>query len=1077
MRVIPEWTDPMITGRNRVLTHAPLGAWPDVESALQGSPGPHVRSLDGTWQFTLTGSPDQRPEGFPGGDLPASWLDMPVPSNWQLDERVADQPIYTNMPYPFEGAPPYVPRANPTGWYWRTFDLPEDWCGREIFLHFESCDSACKIWVNGAEVGYSEDSKLPHEFNLTDFVHAGGNELAVMVPRYCTGFWLECQDYWHLSGIQRNVWLYSKPPAHIRDYVARTTFDEAFQDAELFVSVYMNERPDLGDGYAVAVQLYEALGAAQASPVASAQAALSGKSPMYGDTDPERSAARFRIPVVAPRQWTAETPYLYILVMTLTDPAGKAIDVERCRIGFRQVDIRDGVLRLNGRRLVLRGVNDHEHHPERGRALTTGDMRAELVAMKQLNFNAVRTSHYPHHTAFCDLCDELGMYVVDEANLETHGIEAQITKDPLWMNAFMERAQRMALRDRNHPCVIVWSLGNESYHGPHHAAMAAWLRHLDPTRPVQYESGFPGPAITDIMAPMYPKLDWVEEILADPEETRPMIMCEYAYSKGNALGNVFKYWDLVDRLPRFQGGFIWDWRDKALVREVDGSPEWAYGNEFDGGIGPDGYDYGRKENPQMCLNGVVNPDLTPKPGAWEVKKAQAPVAFLGADQAMGPEHNGRTRPDVELNDACCYEVTVWNQYLALDLSHLEIVWQLTVDGGVWQEGVLPAPDVAPGDRGVLRIPAPKTPRPMATGTGECWLNLHARQKEATPWSEAGHVVAWEQLSAGTAGGPGRSGVTPAPQGVPKEPEPTALDANGSLMTIRAGASTFIFDCEGGALTRWQSGGREILTRPLEHCFMRARTDNDYIIGNQNSYFAEWHAAGLDRLVAVVIECTREPAAEAQTAIRCVTRHAAPGSAYAIRCTTIYTFDSAGCFQVRNEVDASDLPVTTLPRVGMRCGLAAGFESLSWYGCGPHESYPDRKQSTLVGVYRSAVDEQFFPFVDPCECGGHTDTRWMELADAQGCGVRIEGLPALHVSALHYGMEDLMRAGHVYELTRTEEVHLHLDGAHMGLGGDTGWTPNVHPEFLLPPGVYRWSFKAAPFGRRSDHETAGKDLCS
>lgn len=1037
----PEWMDPLVTGRNRVLTHAPLGAYPDAESARQRASSPYVRSLNGTWQFQLTSSPDHEPEEASG------WIDMPVPSNWQLDERIDDHPIYTNMYYPFDSlgesghVPPLLPDINPTGWYRTTFDVPTDWDGRAIFLLFESCDSACRVWVNGSDVGYSQDSKLPHEFDVTPFVKAGGNSLSVMVPRYCDGFWLECQDYWHLSGIQRDVTLYSKPRAHIRDFVVQTTLDDRFSDAELSVRVYMNKDTKLTEGYSVEFQLHDTDGSDVLDE--HPRVAVSTGTAVHAGGNPNRGAACFKVPIAAPRKWTAETPYLYTLVMVLRDGQDKAVDFESCRVGFRQCEIRDGILIVNGRRLLVRGVNDHEHHPDRGRALTVEDMRAELVAMKRLNFNAVRTSHYPHHPTFYDLCDELGMYVVDEANLETHGIGALLSRDPLWMNAYMERAQRMALRDRNHPCIIAWSLGNESYYGPHHAGMAAWLRQVDPTRPVQYESGFPPAAISDIMVPMYPKLDWVREVLSNSAESRPLIMCEYAYTKGNALGNFAKYWELVDELPRFQGGFIWDWRDKALVRTIEGEKQWAYGNEFDGGIGPDGHNYGERENPQMCINGVVNPDLTPKPGAWEVKKVQAPLAFRAeAGKAL---QSGK--------------VTVWNKYLALDLVHLEIAWELTADGVVRQQGVVPTPEIEAGERGVLEIPF-VLPEP---GEGvEYWLNLRARQRETTPWSDAGHVVAWEQFELTEPCSENRAQRARHEE----EDSPTTLRLvrdNGTIQ-IKGRTFAFVFDAELGAITGWRIDGRDLLTRPLEHSFMRARTDNDYIIGHKGSYCRAWQETGLDRLQTVVVECVVSEGQDGSVSVRCTTRHQADGHDESILVTTTYRVSPNGRLDVQNDIDASAVPVPTLPRIGMRMGIAQDFSKLTWYGRGPHESYIDRKSSALVGVYESSVDDQFFPFVDPCECGGHEDTRWVHLQDGEGEGLQVSGCPLFHFSALHYTIEDLLRASHVYELDRTDDIQLSIDGFHMGLGGDTGWTPNVHPEYLLPPAVYQYAFAIEPTRR-------------
>ncbi len=1029
-----DWFDPLVTGRNRILTHAPLNAYPDAEAARRRVVSPFAQSLNGTWKFALSDSPEHMPPGFADAEFDDSdWLDMAVPSNWQLDERVDDQPIYTNMPYPFQGTPPDVPKTNPTGWYRTAFEVPADWAGRDVFLDFESCDSACKVWINGQEVGYSQDSKLPHEFEITSFLIPGVNRLSVMVVRYCDGFWLECQDYWHLSGIQRDVRLYCKPKARIRDYVAQTKFDSQYRNANLLVKAYMNKVDDLAAGYAVELQLYDP----QEEPVFAEPLAAPVRleTPMYQGGDGEFSSAGFNVLVEAPPKWTAETPYLYTLVMTLKDPAGEAVDFESCRVGFRQVEIKDGMLHLNGKRMLVRGVNDHEHHPVKGRSLEVADMREEIIAMKRLNFNAVRTSHYPHHSVFYDLCDELGMYVVDEANLETHGMQAMISKDPLWMNAFMERAQRMALRDRNHACIVCWSLGNESGHGPHHAAMAAWLRHFDPTRPVQYESGFPGLEISDIMVPMYPRLEWVGEILSDRNETRPLIMCEYAYSKGNALGNFHKYWQLIDRLPRFQGGFIWDWRDKALVKMVDGRPQWVYGNEFDDGIGPDGYPYGLKENPQMCLNGVVNPDLTPKPGAWEVKKVQAPVAF-------------DLIPDKNL-------IRVRNLYLALDLSHLEIAWEVTADGESVQRGVVAPPQVEPGERGDLPLPFDRNSS-MPPGR-EVRLNLVARQNCATPWSEAGHVVAWEQFDL-----PSKPEfAAPIIATAMKRPGAVRLARNAERVRIVGDKANLVFDSRQGVFTSWQIGDCQVLSRPLEPSFMRARTDNDYIIGNPGSYCEEWLKFGLDRLQSRPVEWAAAEFPEAgAVVVNCQTRHVAPGQDCGIACSTAYTIGGDGRMSVEVVVDASSLPIQTLPRIGMKLGLAGAFENLAWYGRGPHESYPDRKQSAMVGIYRATVDEQFFPFVDPCECGGHQDTRWLSLTSEGGAEFYAGGRPLLHFSALRYTIEDLLQAGHVYELTQTEDVQLNLDGFHLGLGGDTGWTANVHSEYLLPPGIYRYGLDLA-----------------
>jgi beta-galactosidase len=956
------------------------------------------------------------------------WHSIQVPGNWQLDPKIGDQPIYTNMPYPFEKMPPEPPTVNPTGWYRTSFNVPEDWSGRSIFLLFESCDSACHVWVNGREVGYSKDSKLPHEFDITSFTTCGTNTLAVMVPRYCDGFYLEDQDYWHLSGIQRDVILYAKPRVHIRDFTVQTTFNFFFTEAELLVRGFVNTTDKLEEGYSLEITLYEAEGDAVFIPL---KIPVAMASPMYGDTSQEYGSSLFRINVTQPKKWTAETPYLYTFVIVLLDPKGRVTDVESTKVGFRQVEIRDRQLLLNGRRLIIRGVNRHEHHPEKGRAMSAEDMRREIVAMKQLNFNAVRTSHYPNHPVWYDLCDELGMYVVDEANLETHGVDALLTKDPIWMNAFMERGQRMVLRDKNHPSVIVWSLGNESYYGPHHAAMHAWIKFYDPTRPVQYESGFPGKEVSDIICPMYPQLAWVEEILMDRNENRPVIMCEYAYSKGNANGNLHKYWEAVDRYGSFQGGFVWDWADKALIRTINGKKEWAYGNEFDGGIGPDGFDYGSLENPQMCLNGIVGPDLVPWPGAFELMRLQAPMCFSTESAKM----------------LLLGQVTVHNKHVALRLDHLEVLWELTQNGDILQSGTIPFPSIEPGEKGVLIVPIKDILNTKANA--EYWLNLVAIMKESTAWCQKGHRVSWDQFAVPYP--------TPGFEKIPDAIGELCVDESDEYFVCQCDSTTIRFNKVSGFLDSLVYRGRELLRSPLCHAFIRARTDNDYIIGKPGSYFSDWEKAGLDRLQPKMLECNGGKLSKSLATFLSVVQIRGTDQTAGFLCSTIYTIRADGMIEVEVKVTA-DRSLPCFARIGMDVSLHNALENLSWYGRGPHENYVDRKGSALVGIYESTVEKQFVPYIDPSECGGHEDTRWLTLTDDHGVGLRIEGSPVVHFSALHYKIDDLMAADHVYKLHRTDEVQLSIDGFHMGVGGDTGWTRNVHPEYLLNPSTYRFGFR-------------------
>jgi beta-galactosidase/beta-glucuronidase len=1030
-----DWENVQVLERNRELTHVPLGAYADAEAAKAGARGtsPFMLSLNGTWKFHLVDSPLQVPAGFAGDAFDVSgWDDLPVPSNWQLFDY-PDRPIYTNWHYTFPPNPPFVPAHNPTGCYRRTFTIPAGWEGREVFMVLESVDSACYVWINGAEVGYSQDSRLPAEFRVTPWLRPGENTVAVQVMRYCDGTYLEDQDYWQMSGIQRDVYLYAKPAAHLRDFTVRTLFDGDYRDATLDVTVMMSQ-VDNPTAYTVEAMLFDTEG----QPVFAAPivADVKGSSPMYGGQADERWCAKFNQPVAAPRQWSAETPYLYTLVLTLRDAAGTAFDFESTRVGFRQLEIKNRMVLVNGRRLVVRGVDRHEHHPERGRALTVEDMRAEILQMKRLNFNAVRTSHYPASPLFYDLCDELGIYVVDETNLETHGVEAQLSKDPAWALAYLQRVQRLVLRDKNHPCVCFWSLGNESYVGPNHAAMAGWARMYDPTRPVQYESGYPGPAVTDVLVPMYGRLWWLKEVLADAKEQRPIILCEYAYAKGNASGNFKKYWDLVDAEPSFQGGFIWDWHDKALTFILpDGRTAWGYGGDLGCGT-----DYPAiSEHPTQVLNGIVAPDLSPHPGAWEVKQVQAPVSFSAT-----PEQAARGG------------ITIHNKHQFLDLGHLELRWEVTEDGVILQAGAQPLPAVPAGETAEIALPLqPVAPVPGA----EYWLNVRAVLAADQPWAEKGHEISWAQFALPAR----RAGVVCSPAVMPA----VTLAATADAFVISGDQIQVRFDRASGLMTSLKGTGPELLVAGPRENFYRAPTDNDFQLGSPNSYWQDWLRDGLDRLARTA---TLVEAAQLSATVVAVQVHATlqgTGDEPAFRTTTRYTVYGSGDVTVDCAVVAGET-LTTIPRIGLELVLPAAFETLTWLGRGPYENYVDRKVSALVGRYASTVTEQFEPlYIWPGECGGKEDVRWTALTDATGHGLLVAGAPVFHFDALHFSQDVLTKAQHNYEVIPAPEITLHVDALHMGVGGDNGWTRNVHDEYLIGPGTYRYSLRLRPLAAGED----------
>lgn len=1036
----PDWQNPQVFGRNKRTGHVPLAVYPDAAAAKAGqrSASPAVKSLDGQWKFKLVARPDQVPTGFSAADFDSSaWDNITVPGNWQL-QGFPDNPIYTNWVYPFPADPPNPPAENPTGCYHTTFTVDPAWEGQRVIITFEAVDSTLTLWINGVEIGYSQDSRLPAEFDITEVVNFGAeNTLAAVVLRYSDASYLEDQDMWLMSGIQREVTLTCLPPVTLEDYSVQTTFDAVYRDATLTIDARITRVPDMAT-YAVEAMLYDPAGKPVfATPLS---AAVADWTPEWQETI-ITAHARLTAAVQEPLHWTAETPYLYTLVLTLRNAAGEAVTHESCRVGFRQIEVKDGIALLNGKRLIVRGVCRHEHHPERGRVLTDKDMIADIKLMKQLNFNTVRTSHYPNHPRWYDLCDEYGLYVIDETNLETHGLEGELSNDPDWAPAYLDRCMRMVQRDKNHPCILIWSLGNECGLGVNHTMMTAWIRANDPTRLVQYERGRPSQAVSDVLAPMYPYIPDIRSWLAEPGEKRPMILCEYVYAKGNSTGSAFKYWELVDELPRFQGGCLWDWHDKAIRTQTeDGTPFWGYGADF----GDDfDFDANPGENPQMVMNGIVGPDLQPHPGAWEMKQLQAPVGVLADDLLAG-------------------KVTIWNKHLVLNLDYCAITWELAEDGATIQAGSLPPLDLGPEQRAPLTIPFEQ---PVLTPGAEYHLTVRFALVEATPWAEKGHEIAWQQFA--------------LPFDVPAAP-PVALATLPALtmqqaagqITIQAGDVTIVFDTEAGLLTQYTASGQDLIAQgPREHYF-RAPTDIDILGGNLEGNAALWRAAGLDRLARTVARFEAAQIDAQVVQVRVQARLQAPDAAHGISSEVVYRITSDGAIQINNTV-VIDEHMPFVPRIGLELLIPAGYKQVDWFGMGPHENYADRKHGAVVGSYSSTVDGQFFPYVHPTENGGKEDVRWLALTNEGGAGLLVVAQDLLHFDALPYTTADLDAALHIHELTRLDETVLHLDGWHAGVGGDDGWMPyNTHPEFRIPPGRYHYGLRLMPLRTDDDkHELA------
>jgi len=1014
-----DWENPSVFGRNKLAAHVPLGAYVDAEQALSGdrTKSPHVMSLDGTWKFhfseTVAGAPQ---DFFADGFNDEGWREIDVPSNWQM--RGYGQPVYKNAGYPFEPTPPFAPEQNETGSYRRNFLLPKDWRGRRVFLLFEGVDSAFYVWVNGVEVGYSQGSRLPAEFEVTPFLLSGENSVAVRVMRYSDGGYLEDQDMWRLSGIYRDVRLYCKPETHIRDFRVVTDLDKDCRDATLGLQTELAGPADSFGEFTVEAVLYDRGGNAVLDAPA---AAVPGR-------ETELNKAVHAIPVRAPLKWTAETPHLYTLVLCLKDRTGAIVDVESGRVGFRKIEVRDSQVCVNGVPVKFKGVNRHEHDDKDGAAVSLESMTADVELMKRFNFNAVRTSHYPDDPRWYDLCDEYGLYVIDEANVETHGLNAwgHLASDPAWAGAFLDRAMRLVGRDKNHPCVVFWSLGNESGYGPNHDAMAEWVRQTDPTRLVHYEGAFHGPA-TDVVSRMYSAFDPILRVLTDHTETRPFLLCEYAHAMGNSTGNLQEYWDLIDRHPQFVGAFVWEWVDHGIRRhDGKGGFYWAYGGDF----------AETRHDGNFCCDGLVWPDRTPHPGMWECKKVFQPVGLRAVD-------------------AACGKIEVRNKYQFLNLDILTASWELTADGAVVRHGEIGVLDVPPGERREIEL---SFERPEFEPGVEYMLVLRFALVEARSWAPKGHEVAAEQLRVSHP-------VRPRPAVSVGAMPALDLAEAGDEVRIEGADFAVTFSKSAGTMTSFKSGGTELLAAGPRPNFFRAVTDNDRG-GGSSSYETRWRRAGFDRLVY-------QPGAVGATRINPKAVRVAVGSRLApdgldagFDCETAYMIYGSGDIVIENVVVADDrLP--ELPRVGMRLSLCGGFENVMWHGRGPHECYWDRKRSAFVGRYQSTVDDLHTPYIFPSENGGRADVRWAALTGDNGRGLLVSGMPSLQFSAQHHTVEDLDRARHTTDLVRRDEIELCLDHMHMGVGGDDSWSPRTHAEYLIVPGRFTYRLHLRPLCANED----------
>ncbi|MBB4931087.1 beta-galactosidase [Lipingzhangella halophila] len=930
--------------------------------------------LDCTWRFRLLPRADQPTGGFeqPGFD-DSGWDTLPVPAHWQLHGH--GRPAYTNVSYPFPIDPPHVPDDNPTGDYRRVFDLPHDWPDGPAVLRFDGVDSCFAVWLNGTALGYSTGSRLPTEFDVAPLLRGGRNTLAVRVHQWSAASYLEDQDMWWLSGIFRDVRLLSRPAGGLDDFFLHAGYDHTTGTGTLRVDTRTSARitvEELGLFDAPAAAVHE-----------------------VGPVEP----------------WSAETPRLYHGVLAT---AAERVPV---RIGFRTVDTSGGVLRANGRPLLLRGVNRHEWHPDSGRVLDHATMLADVLLMKQHNINAVRTSHYPPHPDFLDLCDEYGLWVIDECDLETHGFEEvgwrrNPSDDPRWGEATLERMRRMVERDKNHPSVIMWSLGNEAGTGQNLRAMAEWTRQRDPGRPIHYE-GDPDSPYVDVYSRMYAPHEEVAAIgryaepgTADPandahRRALPFVLCEYAHAMGTGPGGLAEYQELFETFDRCQGGFVWEWIDHGIRRrEPDGTEWFGYGGDF-GEVLHDG---------NFVADGLLLPDRTPSPGLGELKKVYEPVRIC-PDPASGT-------------------VRLTNTWAFADTSGLAFLWSVTEEGVVVAEGQLAVDALPPG--GSTEVPLPVPPVPATDR--ESWLNVRAVLGGERAWAPDGHEVAWGQAQLGST----------APR-----PEPAgAAPATGTEGVLTLGPGTF--DSASGAL---RSIGGVPVSSPVALDLWRAPTDNDHA-QHGISVEDQWRRLGLDRLTE------RRVATEmAEDGLVVRSRVAAAASDLGMLVSYTWSGDADRLLLTLDTEPDGRWPCP-LPRLGVHLALPPELGAVEWFGRGPGEAYPDIQRAARVGRYTRSVDELQTPYLRPQENGNRADTRWACFRAADGTGLRVEGHPVFDFSARRWSTRALDSARHPHDLTPEDRIHLHLDLAHNGIGS-ASCGPGVLPQYELRPTGHRLRLAFTP----------------
>jgi len=1009
------WQSPECVSLNRLPARANLFNFSDEKSARKIGKefSPWLKKLNGNWKFNYTTSPEKLEKDCvdPATD-DNNWDNIVVPGCFNMQGY--DKPHYTNVQMPWENLPPNVPEENPTGIYRRSFKLDSNWSERRTILHFDGVESVFWVYVNGQEVGYAKDTRTSTEFDISSFLTDGENQLTVIVVKWSDASFIEDQDHWWMAGIYRDVYIHSLPQNSISDLFATASLDNDYKNGLLNLKLHSNFT-DSNEDWKYHCQLYDANEKTVLDEPVKTNVLGSPHTFYPCSTDPHRTKGEVTIDIPSPQKWSAEAPHLYTLTVALVDPNGKVVDATGIKVGFRNIEIKNRELLINGQAVLINGVNRHDHDDVHGKTISIELMKRDLDLMKQFNFNAIRTSHYPNAPEFYDLCDEYGFYVIDEANIEHHAFYNDLCSNPQWASAFLDRAVGMVERDKNHPCIYAWSLGNESGCGENHAAMAGWIRYFDPKRTVHYEGashrGFLNKipnqdlAVTDYIAPMYAAVDVCVDWVTKQDDPRPYILCEYSHAMGNSNGNLKEYFEIFEKYHGLQGGFIWEWIDHG-IKQVDenGTEYWAYGGDF--GDEPN--------DSNFCADGMVWPDRTPHPAMFEYKKLAQPLKVSAIDLAQG-------------------RFEIFNKNYFIDLSYLEIAWELKVNDKVIQSGILPMPAISPRQQQEIKLDFDKV-------NDNSYLRFSFRRIGDTLWSEAGYEVAWKQF---------------------KIPFKAINNASSKASFELNPDSTFENILELNNLP----------ASTVNTSIWRAPIDNDGIknwIGTDDSRVLNiWIKKGVDKSKSVVKSSTFENG-------KLLIKQVVKCNEASINHEQVYSALPGGAILVENTFNVPE-DLSDLPRLGVVMNLPENFDQVEYFGLGPYENYIDRQAGVWFDQFKDSVDNMYTPYILPQENGSRCQASWTALRDADGNGLMIIAPETMQFTVSRFSAQQMYSAKHTNELKAEDCVYLYLDYAQRGLG-TRSCGPDTMDKYKLASGTFRFNFIMTGLKPGQNPEEIFKSYC-